>query len=1214
MEAHHSFPSPRLRRPPPHMSASAPPAPPSACPLPEEFATVHGGTSGRRPLPPHASTGRKHRANHQRNLSLDFRSMGIVLPPLPSIPYSGSHQRNRSLDSVLQKIPEVEGSDTPQNPPTTNPPLKPSLSFTFSDAPSFKLRNDPCRPRALATAATGHPVVVKREKDRYDQASLGSDDSGICSSEGDNTREPSTERAHSADCLDAAGLISDCEIKSDYSETLESEGNMEEPEVDTVSEGGDPGDQTLVEDGDDVSPSDTTVTESIDSPLDPSVTDPHSPLTDFIGTQEKSEVHECSSEPNELGEERSEETSTKDMKLCDEICKSGSSDSAGSLTLGTKSVTNPSAENGSNGASGVSLSGSEKVGVSGVEGTLSSSGSSMAASTCCVNFLKTKLDEKQSLLLRLFESKMFDMSMAVSYLYKCKEPGVQQYIGNRLFSMPTSESHFFLPQLVNMYVQTYEVAEVLHPYMVHLCRHDITFSLQCAWLLDAFSADSSHHRKKSHGTKLKNLILSDELRPKQEGILGLSGEMRLHCAGGRPTLCTRIKEHPSPGSNPGSPVTELPPPFSSRTPSILSSPSSAFPPPNLPTPATGLPSSSNVPSLPSVLPFPITIMPSHTRKSHQRSRSDATVALQAQSSVTSSGRVHKRTPSSGSIKNCLGDLTSGRSFDNGCCCFDSEEARCNSLRGKTVECNCGAPRLAPELEFVRALISIGKRLGAQPTKEAKTSRLLAELSVLNLNLPARVYLPLCATDSPHHVVRIPPQAAVVLNSKDKAPYIIYVEVLEVEDLNTAPVQIKLAHSLRHTRSEENLLNSPASTSSSQLDLTATPTTTTTATTSGLGSTSSIPSSLSSPHLTSGYVDESDCWSHEDDEISQQYCRLKKPRDRDTISMMSLDSCDSRELTARGAADIRRRLSETVNAPKTGFKRDPEDPSAAALKEPWEEKVDRIRETSPYGHLVSWRLQSVIVKCGDDLRQELLAYQLLCMFQKIWSEEKVSLWLRPYKILVISDDSGMIEPIVNTCSLHQIKKNSKMTMLEYFLKEFGDKNSEEFLTAQKNFVESCAAYCLVCYIIQVKDRHNGNILLDNEGHIIHIDFGFMLSSSPRNLGFEASPFKLTPELVEVMGGENSDMFAYFKILLLQGLMAARKHNEKILSLVEIMSSGSKLACFRAGASVVPALRSRFHISMTDEQLQIHLDSLVYNAINSLTTKLYDGFQYFSNGIL
>ena len=46
---------------------------------------------------------------------------------------------------------------------------------------------------------------------------------------------------------------------------------------------------------------------------------------------------------------------------------------------------------------------------------------------------------KQSLLLRLFESKHFDMSMAVSYLYKCKEPGVQQYIGNRFDYLPLFE-------------------------------------------------------------------------------------------------------------------------------------------------------------------------------------------------------------------------------------------------------------------------------------------------------------------------------------------------------------------------------------------------------------------------------------------------------------------------------------------------------------------------------------------------------------------------------------------------------------------------------------------------------------------------------------------------------------------------------------------------------------------------------------------------------
>lgn len=159
-----------------------------------------------------------------------------------------------------------------------------------------------------------------------------------------------------------------------------------------------------------------------------------------------------------------------------------------------------------------------------------------------------------------------------------------------------------------------------------------------------------------------------------------------------------------------------------------------------------------------------------------------------------------------------------------------------------------------------------------------------------------------------------------------------------------------------------------------------------------------------------------------------------------------------------------------------------------------------------------------------------------------------------RILCLSNDSGLIEPILNTVSLHQVKKHCQLTLLQYFEREFGPADSESFAIAQRNFVQSCAAYCLVSYLIQVKDRHNGNILLHSDGHLIHIDFGFILSTSPRNLGFETSPFKLTPEFVEVMGGKESPMFFEFKTLLLQGLIAARKHMDKMVNLVEIMLSG------------------------------------------------------------
>lgn len=54
-----------------------------------------------------------------------------------------------------------------------------------------------------------------------------------------------------------------------------------------------------------------------------------------------------------------------------------------------------------------------------------------------------------------------------------------------------------------------------------------------------------------------------------------------------------------------------------------------------------------------------------------------------------------------------------------------------------------------------------------------------------------------------------------------------------------------------------------------------------------------------------------------------------------------------------------------------------------------------------------------------------------------------------------------------------------------------------------------------------------------------------------LGFEQSPFKLTPEFVEVMGAPNSALWLEFQHLLLKGLMAARKHMDRIVNIVDIM---------------------------------------------------------------
>eukprot|EP00484_Ammonia_sp_Unknown_P025398 CAMPEP_0197024018 /NCGR_PEP_ID=MMETSP1384-20130603/4673_1 /TAXON_ID=29189 /ORGANISM="Ammonia sp." /LENGTH=1099 /DNA_ID=CAMNT_0042452345 /DNA_START=16 /DNA_END=3315 /DNA_ORIENTATION=+ len=287
-------------------------------------------------------------------------------------------------------------------------------------------------------------------------------------------------------------------------------------------------------------------------------------------------------------------------------------------------------------------------------------------------------------------------------------------------------------------------------------------------------------------------------------------------------------------------------------------------------------------------------------------------------------------------------------------------------------------------------------------------------------------------------------------------------------------------------------------------------------------------------------------------------------------------------------------------------------------EPWDKRMLRYREQSPFKHSERWGMQSVIFKSGEDMRQEQMAMQFIKLFDKIWKEAKLPLQLRPYSVIVTSPASGFVETVPNAVSISRLKHSVSnfVSMRKFFEQFYGPVGSPGFQEAQRNFVESMAGYSLVSYLLQIKDRHNGNILLSSEGRVIHIDFDFLFSNSPGgNIGFESAPFKLTEEFIEVMGGEeNSEMFDYFKILLIRGFLEARKHVRKFVLISKIMLEGAPMPCFLAGGTVVAQLEERFATKLKNEKCVEHVYNLIEESACNWRSVQYDKFQRITNNIL
>ena len=281
-------------------------------------------------------------------------------------------------------------------------------------------------------------------------------------------------------------------------------------------------------------------------------------------------------------------------------------------------------------------------------------------------------------------------------------------------------------------------------------------------------------------------------------------------------------------------------------------------------------------------------------------------------------------------------------------------------------------------------------------------------------------------------------------------------------------------------------------------------------------------------------------------------------------------------------------------------------------EPKEKAFEKIYKSSSFKKFTTYRVKCFIAKANDDLLQEMFALQLIKKFEEIFKKSQI--FVKSYEVIITSETSGIIEFLNNSCSIDGILKNipKGWDLNDFFRKYF---KGDNFKRAQVNFADSLAGFCLLSYYLDIKDRHNGNIMIDNKGHIMHIDFGFLLGTSPKNMGFERAQFKLVKSYVKILDGLDSTMFKYFKAQMVKGLIESKKHFEIISSIIKIMSH-SNLACL-AGQNVediINGLHKKFLFGYSTEQIEKYVDEMIYNNYKNFWTNKYDQFQYWTNGIL
>ena len=209
---------------------------------------------------------------------------------------------------------------------------------------------------------------------------------------------------------------------------------------------------------------------------------------------------------------------------------------------------------------------------------------------------------------------------------------------------------------------------------------------------------------------------------------------------------------------------------------------------------------------------------------------------------------------------------------------------------------------------------------------------------------------------------------------------------------------------------------------------------------------------------------------------------------------------------------------------------PTDPSIEVVRVLHENVIQKRSSSEPIVVPCQCRARTapnrLFVKCfmvkKEDVRPDACAMDFVRMLSLCFDQEYEHV---AYAVLPLAPDAGIITVVPGSRTLYSL--NEEGTTLQNWVLENNTNYPIDYI--RRRFLRSCAFATTVSMMLQVGDRHLENLMLTRGGLLFHVDYAMLLGKEPHLKSLVGNTMRITPQMVDFLGGTKSSYYAAFQKL-------------------------------------------------------------------------------------